>query len=180
MYQGHFPPLGHLEVVEPPPIRFQDQVGRVIDLRVYGDGPVDQEYEAVVGMYRTFDPAHRALGIPPLEEPDIRAWQDTMLSGFCVLAWHGDRVAGQAVLVEDPHGGGHELAIFLHQDYHGAGIGTRLTEALLSYGREQGVERVWLLVEGTNRPAVQLYRDVGFAVASRSGPEIEMSLAMSA
>lgn len=179
MYEGHFPPLGQLAVVEPPPITVFDDEEREIRLRVYGDGPVADEFEAIVEMYRTFDPRHRTLGLPPLTEPDIRAWQEAILDGYCVLAWHGERVVGQAVLVADGEEN-HELAIFLHQDYHGAGIGTRLTEALLSYGREQGVDRVWLLVEGTNRPAVSLYRDVGFAVSGRFGPEVEMSLGMAA
>lgn len=179
MYQGHFPPLGHLEAVASPPITFVDHEGREIDLRTYGEGPVDGEYEAVVEMYRAFDPQFRTLGIPPVGEPAIRAWQDAILAGHCVLAWHGERVVGQAVLVEDGTGS-HELAIFLHQDYHGAGIGTRLTEALLSYGRERGVTRVWLLVEGVNRPAVNLYHDVGFAVSDRVGSEVEMSLSMAA
>ncbi|WP_255198730.1 GNAT family N-acetyltransferase [Halorarius litoreus] len=179
MYQGHFPPLGELAVVEPPPITFFDREGREIRLRTYGSGPVEPELEAIVDMYRTFDPRHRAFGLPPLTEADVRAWQEVILEGHCVLAWHGERVVGQAVLVADREGN-HELAIFLHQDYHGAGIGTRLTEALLSYGRERGVDQVWLVVEGTNRPAVSLYRDVGFAVSDRFGSEVEMSLAMAA
>lgn len=176
MYRGHFPPLGQDTLVEPPPYTFVDHEGREIDVRVYGDGPVEDEYEALVRMYCEFDPTDRTLGIPPTDEERIRQWQDVILQGLCVLAWHGERVAGQAVLVED--GECWELAIFLHQDYHGAGIGTRLTEVLLSYGREQGVEDVWLLVERDNRPAINLYNDVGFAVTDDRGYDIEMALTM--
>ena len=176
MYKGHFPPLGQDAMVEVPPFTFLDHEGREINVSVYGDGPVEDELEAIVRMYRDFAPAHRTLGIPPTDEDRIRAWQDAILRGLCVLAWHGEHVAGQAVLVED--GERWELAIFLHQDYHGAGIGTRLTEALLSYGRERGVHDVWLLVERENRPAVNLYNDVGFAVTDSQGYDVEMALTM--
>ena len=33
---------------------------------------------------------------------------------------------------------------------------------MLTLGRERGVRRVWLLVEGTNRPAVAVYRGESF------------------
>ncbi|WP_255151263.1 GNAT family N-acetyltransferase [Halorarius halobius] len=177
MYQGHFPPLGRVGVVAPPPLGFFDGEERYVDLQAYGEGPVDDERDAVVEMYLTFDPQFRTLGVPPISAAAVREWQDVLLDGHCVLAWHGDRVVGQAVLVPDGDGD-HEFAIFLHQEYHGAGIGTRLTEATLSYGHERGVDRVWLLVERDNRPAVALYRDVGFAVTSTVGAEMEMALTM--
>lgn len=128
-------------------------------------------------MYLDFDPAFRTLGVPPAGEARVRRWQDRLLAGHCVLAWHGDRVVGQAVLVADGEGS-HEFAIFLHQDYHGAGIGTALAEALLTHGRAAGVKEVWLLVERTNRPAVALYTDVGFVVTENLGSDVEMALTM--
>lgn len=94
-----------------------------------------------------------------------------------MLAWHDDRAVGQAVLIEEEPGRC-ELAIFLHQDYHSAGIGTRLLEATLSYGREHGVEYVWLLVERENRRAVNLYNDVGFSVVETTNYDITMALTL--
>ena len=177
MYGGHYPPLAFGATSRPPPLRFEDRAGRTIDLRAYGDGPADDEFEALVECYLTFAPRHRSLGLPPADEERIRVWQDTILAGPCVVAWHGDRAVGQAVLVPDGRGD-HEFAIFVHQDYHGAGIGTQLTHAVLAYGRERGVDRVWLLVEGSNRDAVTLYREVGFILTDRRGPELEMALTM--
>lgn len=184
MYKGHFPPLSQAAMLRSPPFSFVDDEGREIDVRAYGDGPVQDEYEAIVAMYLDYDPDYRTLGIPPAGESRIRQWQDKILVGHCVLAWHGERVVGQAVLVADGAAESEtapetcELAIFLHQDYHGAGIGTHLTEGLLTYGREHGVEEVWLLVERENRPAVNLYNDVGFVVADRHGYDVEMVLTL--
>lgn len=178
MYGGYYPPPASSATVSYPPVSFVDQTGRDIDLRVYGDGPVETELDALVGMYLDFDPAHRTLGIPPAEEGRIRAWLEGLPDGYCVVAWEGNRAAGQAILLEDGSGG-YELAIFLHQDYHRAWIGTYMMWSLFSYGKRQGVERVWLLVERENRVAVNLYHDVGFVITDTRGSDIEMSIDLS-
>ncbi len=177
VYRGHFPPLGERHRLREPPRSVTDSEGRRIDLLPYGDGPVDDERAALVTMYRGYDPNDRALGIPPVTPERIAEWQDHMLAGHCVLAWHGDRPVGQAVLVPDGDDG-HEFAIFLDGAYQGAGIGTRLTEAMLSYGRTHDITDVWLLVERANHAAVSLYRDVGFVVTEDAGYEMEMGLSM--
>ena len=175
MYGGHFPPFGHAEVVASPPLSFFDAEDREISIRLFDDGPVEDEYEALVELYLDYDPSHRSLGLPPRSESAIRRWQDVLLAGHCVLAWHDDELVGQASLVETGEDEC-ELIVFLHQDYHGAGIGTRLMEALLSHARDQGITRVWLLVERENRPAVNLYTDVGFIVSEDAGPDVEMAV----
>lgn len=177
MYRGRFPPPGGDIEEKHPPFSITDRQGRTITIRVYGEGPVDDEYAAIIDMYHTFDQRHRSLGIPPTTKSRIERWQSQMLADYCVLAWHKNRVAGQAVLVADSDRG-YEFAIFLHQDYHGAGIGTELTIGMLSYGKSVGVTEVHLLVEGRNQPAVNLYRDVGFAIIAEGAGDIEMGLTL--
>jgi GNAT superfamily N-acetyltransferase len=155
-------------------VTFEDREGRSIEIRPFdGEGA---ELEALVGMYVSFDPADRAQGIPPGGEPRIRSWLDEICADDClnVVAWHGEEAAGHATLV--PGGEAYELAIFVHQTYQRAGIGTRLIEALLGYGGQEGVERVWLTVERWNRPAVALYEQVGFETSDAESFELEMSL----
>jgi GNAT superfamily N-acetyltransferase len=177
VYQGHFPTLGHEAELRCPPFGLVDDAGREITIRKYGSAPAGDDYEALVAMYRDFDPAYRSLGIPPIGEDRIRRWLDVVLGDVCVLACHDGRPIGQAVLVEDgPRSA--ELAIFLHQDYHGAGIGTALLTATLAVGKRRGLEHVWLLVERDNRLAVNLYNDLGFAVLDDEGPDLEMGLAL--
>lgn len=177
MYKGHFPTLGEAVELRPPPFTFTDGAGREIAIRPYGATEGVDEYEALVDMYLDFDPDYRSLGIPPTDERRIRAWLDVILSDHCVLAWHDGRPIGQAVLVHD-EGDSYELAIFLHQDYHGVGVGSELLPAMLSYGKAHGVEHVWLLVEWDNRLAVNLYNDVGFAVVDEDGYDVEMALTL--
>lgn len=171
-----------------PPIDFEDAADRSIAIRCHGDGPVEDEIEALVATYEDFDPADRAQGLPPGREPALREWLEMLLSNGAVnvIAWHGSVAAGHATLVPDhreqiDHGGpahetAYELAIFVHQDYQSAGIGSRLIRSLLGTARDHGVERIWLTVERWNEPAIALYRGVGFETASTERFEMEMEL----
>jgi ribosomal protein S18 acetylase RimI-like enzyme len=159
-----------------PPVSFTDGEGRDVAVRAFEDSDEDG-VDALVAMYDDFDSADRAQGVPPVGEKRVREWLETLLAqdGFDVVAWHGDEVAGHATLVPD-NGDTYELAIFVHQSYQGAGIGTRLIEALLGHAQANGAELVWLSVERWNRPAVALYEKVGFETASAESFEMEMAI----
>jgi ribosomal protein S18 acetylase RimI-like enzyme len=159
------------------PESFTDAAAREIDFRAYGGGPIEAEFEALVAMYRNFDSADRAQGVPPIREEAVREWLDALLAADAVnvLAWHDEFVAGHATLVPDGEGA-YELAIFVHHQYQGAGIGSRLIRHLLGEGVRRGIERVWLTVERWNTPAVNLYRDVGFETTEAESFELEMAI----
>ena len=161
----------------PPPRSFTDAAARTIDVIAYHDGPIEAEREALVAMYTNFDSADRAQGVPPIREPAVRDWLDALLTedAVNVLAWHDEFVAGHATLVPD-NDGTYELAIFVHHQYQGAGIGSRLIRHLLGEGTRRGVKRVWLTVERWNTPAVNLYRDVGFETTNAESFELEMAI----
>jgi GNAT superfamily N-acetyltransferase len=138
--------------------QFSDRKGRAITLRSGGPGWA----EALYGMYRTYDPSQQAQGIPPLHPVRLREWLRSLLEeGINLLAVHGDRVVGHAVLMPDQLGS-YELAIFVHQDFQGAGVGSRLLQALIVHARERGVKEIWLSVEAWNHRAIRLYRKAGF------------------
>jgi ribosomal protein S18 acetylase RimI-like enzyme len=153
-----------------PPLSFTDKEGREIEIRPYEDG----DFEAVVEMYVDFAPADRAQGIPPATESRVRDWFENLLEGLNVVAWDGDRAVGHATLVPDEDAS--ELAIFVHQDYQRAGIGSKLIDGLLGHGQANGVEKVWLTVERWNHAAVNLYESVGFETHGTESFEIEMVL----
>ncbi len=161
---------------EPPPRSMADASGREITIRRFGTDDPAAEREALAAMYDRFDPADRAQGIPPSNEPAVRDWLDELLveDAVNVLAWDGEDVAGHAVLVPDA-GEEYELAIFVHQDYQGEGIGTELIRALLGAGAADGIERVWLTVERWNHAAVSLYEGVGFETTNAGSFELEMA-----
>ena len=184
---------------ERPPLVFTDEEGREITIYEYADGPLsgeangmgddsgdgadadtdpETEYDALAGMYVAFDPADRAQGLPPATEEQIHRWLDTVLDdGLNVVAWHGTDAVGHATLVlDDEEEDAYELAIFVLHDYQHARIGSRLMDALLGYGQERGIERVWLTVERWNEVAIALYRKFGFETSDAETFEIEMAL----
>lgn len=162
-----------------PPLSFTGSDGDGLTVRSLPstDGAT---FESLVEMYVDFDPSMRAQGIPPVDENRVRDWLNTLVSsdGYNVVAWNGNRVVGHATLVPDGDAG-YELAIFVHQDYQGAGVGTRLIRTLLGYGVENGVTDVWLTVERWNHAAIALYEKVGFETTNAESFELEMSIDLS-
>lgn len=129
-------------------------------------------------MYATFDPAQRAQGIPPSDPDRIDPWLATVLdAGVHLAAVVDGRPVGHAMLVPDGDDA-YELAIFVHQDFQGAGIGRQLLEHLLGAGAAAGIERVWLTVERWNAPAMALYRSVGFETVRADRFDLEMALTL--
>lgn len=131
----------------------------------------------LAGLYRRFDPADRAQGLPPPAER-IPGWLAGLGSGLHVVARDegGDPPpgpVGHAFLVPSAEAAA-ELAVFVLASHREAGIGTALVRALLGAGRREGVRRVWLVVERTNTPALKLYRKVGFRTVTSHGSQLEM------
>lgn len=153
-----------------PPLSFEDREGREILVRPYESG----DFDALAAMYDDFDPSQRAQGTPPIGSDAVRGWLTDILDGVNVVAVAGDRPVGHVSFVPDGTGR-HELAIFVHQDYQRAGIGTKLLAAGMGHAREQGVGYVWLSVESWKRGAQRLYRRAGFSVVNPMGTAHRMS-----
>lgn len=162
-----------------PPREFVDGEGRSIEILSVGeDIGRERATTMLVEMYRAFDPADRAQGIPPTGESAIRDWVGRVVDEDCwnvvAVSWEREAAVGHVTLV--PDGEAHELAIFVLQSHQGAGIGTELLRTALGYGACHDVDRVWLTVERWNAPAVALYRKTGFETAEGGSFELEMCL----
>lgn len=157
-----------------PPGDVTDDEGRSITIRTAAD-----DVETLISMYRAFDSADRAQGIPPADPERIRDWLVPLLdAGVDVIAQHDDQIIGHATLVPDETGDEHELAIFVLSAYRGAGIGTTLLRYALGAGQQAGVERVWLSVERWNSAAIAIYEKVGFKRQTTDRFELQMTLAL--
>jgi len=156
-----------------PPVRFDDREGRPIAVEASGA----DDLESLVEMYRAFDPADRAQGIPPIDEAAIRDWLAGLLDedAINVVARHDGGIVGHAILVPDQNEA-YELAVFVLGEFQGAGIGTRLLKGLLGQGQREGIEKVWLTVERWNKPAKNLYQKLGFETSNAESFELEMAI----
>ncbi|GGM62007.1 ribosomal protein S18 acetylase RimI-like enzyme [Halarchaeum rubridurum] len=151
-----------------------DGAGRQLDITGYRGVLPDGTANALAGMYGTFGFEDRAQGLPPMGLDAVRSWLERLGDSGArhVLVEHDDVPVAHAVLV--PDGDAHELAIFVQPEYQGARVGTHTMEALFDYGRERGVETVWLHVEKSNAPAVSLYQGYDFEITDERPLEFEM------
>lgn len=167
-----------------PPRTATDDDGRDIDYRGYPardpDTPTADSapIDALTTMYVDFDPSMRAQGTPPVGEPAVRDWLDRVTRGPGVVAWHDDHAVGHVSFTPDGEGR-HELAVFVHQDYQGAHVGTELVRTGLGHAQTQGVTRVWLTVEAWKQNAQKLYTTTGFTTVDAFGATHRMTRRLS-
>jgi RimJ/RimL family protein N-acetyltransferase len=140
----------------------------------------NEDHELLVTMYEEFEPKGEFQGLPPCTPPQIRKW----LTQLCERSFYqfvievGGRIIGHAALCPSQRKTEAELAIFLHQDYRGCGLGKKLLLGTLNFGcKKLQLGHVWLFVRGSNPAALRLFEDVGFRPGPDGDPlawEIEM------
>jgi GNAT superfamily N-acetyltransferase len=118
----------------------------------------EPDRSALLEMYREFEPKGACLGLPP--HKNHAAWLEHLGSYVNFLAKAGGKVVGHGVLC--PEGYTAEIAIFVHQDFRGRGIGRKLVKELIGEAQRLGVRRVWGLTESDNIPMLRLLRQFGF------------------
>jgi RimJ/RimL family protein N-acetyltransferase len=87
-----------------------------------------------------------------------------------LLALHESRLVGVAMVSGRPHPryqGHGEFVTYLHQNYHGKGLGTFLTKMVVEEAKSKGFHRVTLRVVADNVPAIKAYKRAGFVEEGR-------------
>ncbi|APW97115.1 histone acetyltransferase [Halobiforma lacisalsi AJ5] len=149
--------------------RFVDKEGRAMLVRRVEPGDRDRLLE----MYERFDDSYRAQGLPPMSADRREEWLSRMLEeGRNFVADLEGTLVGHAFYTPADHAEP-ELAVFVHQDYHGRGIGTELCKRIVASGAATDRDAIVLEVERSNRVAVHVYRKLGFETV-RDGRELFM------
>ena len=163
--------MNALEVVFKP-LTVQTQKGRELVVRPFSN----QNFEALVRMYKAFEPKRVAQGIPPPDVPRIAHWLDQLTrKSQALLAWKDNVVVGHTILCPMP-ADAVEFTIFVHQDYREEGLGTVLSWHTLTLAMHMGFSQAYLTTEISNFRALRLFRKLGFQTTSSYGDEIEMKL----
>ena len=131
--------------------------GQVLDLR--RATPVDRD--ALIAMYLSFEPKGASFGLPPRKEPEH--WLDGLRACPNFIMTAAGRIAGHAVLCGE--GESAEVAVFVHQDFRGRGLGKQLLRALVEEAQRLNLRRVWGMSELDNVPMLRLARSLGFVSA---------------
>ncbi len=115
-------------------------------------------------MYVSFEPKGASLGLPPRGDP--AAWVHSLQDSPNFLVEVDGRIVGHSVLC--PEGDSGEVAVFVHQDFRGKGLGKMLLGEVLTEAKRLGLKRVWGITEPDNVAMLRLAHSLGF----RSGNDL--------
>ncbi len=137
--------------------------------------------ELLLAMYGSFEPLGVAQGLPPRSEEARANWIDQALreeinagafSSAGGLAGHAFLAAAEPEVAE--------LAVFVHQNFRGRGIGTALVRAVLAAAGKKGLRRVWAQTSSDNVPALRMLKRCGFRSSRFTFPVVEMAIELTA
>jgi L-amino acid N-acyltransferase YncA len=130
--------------------------------KIYIRQATDADRAAILAMYETFDRQGFTVGMPP--ETGIADWLDSLAtSPNFVAAANGDVVGHGFLRPEDGTG---EVAVFIHQDSRGRGIGRRLLATVIEEARHLHLARIWGMTDAKNTAIFSLARSLGFVQAN--------------
>jgi RimJ/RimL family protein N-acetyltransferase len=140
--------------------------GRTVNVR-----PITpDDREGLTEMHATMSPEALRWGMPPYTPENIQRRMDRLPNSIALAAEHGGRIVGHATINKQTHPrrrGVSGYNIYLHQDYHDAGLGTAMTAIILQEARDQGLHKVNLEVVAENTIAVHVYEKTGFKIEGR-------------
>lgn len=140
--------------------RFVDEEGVPLLVRRYEDG----DFERVVEMYEALDLSNRTMGIPPKSSDRLREWLRSLTdNGWHKIALDGDHVVGHIGVVPATSSAP-QLVTFVRDRYQNRSIGTELVKHAIASAADYGHAALTLDVSKGNRPAIVVYKNIGFEV----------------
>lgn len=140
--------------------------GRIVSVRSYKS----DDFEAVVSMFGQLSKDALQYGLPPYDRAHLERWVSGLDGGIIVLALDRENVVGVAVISGPRNArlrGIGQFVTYIHQDYHGKGLGTFLTRTILEEAKRKGFHRVTLQVVADNVRAIKAYERAGFVQEGR-------------
>jgi GNAT superfamily N-acetyltransferase len=132
------------------------QIAPHAGLEIRRAAPGDRDI--LVAFYTGFEPRPASLGLPPAH--DLETWIARLAPQPNFLALVDGRLAGHCILY--PEDGTAEVAVFIHQDFRGQGLGRKLLLEAIGEARRRGLDRIWGVCELDNFPMLRLAYALGF------------------
>ncbi|MBA7618618.1 Mycothiol acetyltransferase [subsurface metagenome] len=129
-----------------------------------------EDNEKIYEMFAAMSEEALRWSMAPYTRERIERWMSNIENLILLGAEHDRSLIGYAQLHRETHPrrrGMAELSVYLHQDYHGAGLGTAITQTLLQEARAQGVHKVNLGTVDENETAIRLFTKLGFEQEGR-------------
>jgi GNAT superfamily N-acetyltransferase len=132
------------------------EVAAPAGLEVRRATPADRD--TLLAFYSSFEPRPASLGLPPAH--NLETWLDRIAPQPNFLALVEGRLVGHALLY--PQNSKGEVAVFIHQEFRGRGLGRKLLLEVIAEGRRRGLHRIWGVTEADNFPMLRLAYSLGF------------------
>lgn len=134
------------------------------------------DYDSLVKMYTSLEVEDQTMGVPPQQKKALEQWLDHILAdGWSLIATHNNRIVGHAVVTpkskKDP-----EFVIFVHRKYRDRGIGTEMVKQVLARTETMDYRSIVLDVARTNKRAINVYKNIGFDIASETKMHKQMQM----
>lgn len=145
------------------------------EIQIQAIGPPQRDL--LISMYDRFDPLGAALGLPPGTAEARHKWIGSVMGQIVnigALSPAGE-VVGHCFLAAGKPGSA-EMAVFVHQESRGRGIGTALLKKALDWGGAAGLRRVLALTASDNRAALRLLMSCGFRLIQSAFAVAELDI----
>jgi RimJ/RimL family protein N-acetyltransferase len=126
-----------------------------------------EDRDRLLHLFSTMSDKALEWGMPPYTEETIDRWISNIERLIPLIAVYQDQIVGYATIFKHIHPrerGVADLGIYLHQDFQSVGLGTIMSEMILTVAEEQGLHRIGLHVVEDNTAAMKLYKKLGFKV----------------
>lgn len=136
---------------------------RAVIIRIFTPEDKDQ----LVEMFASMSKAALQWSMAPYSEKVIERWINNYEHLIPLVAEFHNRIIGYSAIFKHSHPrmkGTADIGCYLHQDFHGVGLGTAMTEHLLSLAKDQNIHRLSLTVVEENTASIQLYKKFGFEI----------------
>lgn len=123
--------------------------------------------DRLLHLFSTMSEKALEWGMPPYTKETVDRWMSNFERLIPLVAVYQEQIVGFTSIFKHVHPrerGVADMGIYLHQDFHSVGLGTMMSEMILSIAEEQGLHRIGLHVVEDNRAAVNLYKKLGFIV----------------
>jgi len=121
-----------------------------------------------VGLFQMFSSmSEEALewSMAPYTMDVVQRWVTNIHNLIPLVAEHNRTIVGYASIYKFPHQrrkGVGDLLIYLHQDFHNAGLGTVMMKRLLQLAKKEKMHKIEVGVVKDNVVAIHLYENFGF------------------
>lgn len=141
----------------------------------------EEDTDAMIRMYDTFEPKRAVQGLPPLDPATRAEWiRGTLQLGVSVKAEITGVIAAHGMILPINGRDTAEFGLFIHNTFQYRGLGTMLSGVLIAVAKSLGFKRLWVSEERNNQRAINLYRKIGFKKMGAGQSDIEMELNLDA